>query len=64
MFFLHADEKKVRSTKIFSLAIHAPEDAAFTEIEFSDINLNEASDDEKISGARVKTVRTREKVFR
>lgn len=50
--------------KIFSLAINPPADAAFTEIEFSDIDLSAAKDAEKISGARVKTVRTNEKIFR
>ncbi|GEM_PF-5900626 len=50
--------------KIFSLAINPPADAAFTEIEFSDINLSTATDADKISGARVKTVRTKEKTFR
>lgn len=50
--------------KIFSLSINPPADAAFTEIEFSDINLSTATDADKISGARVKTVRTKEKVFR
>lgn len=50
--------------KIFSLSINPPADAAFTEIEFSDIDLSAAKDEEKISGARVKTVRTNEKFFR
>ena len=50
--------------KIFSLAINPPADAAFTEIEFSDINLSAATDAAKISGARVKTVRTKEKIYR
>ncbi len=50
--------------KIFSLAINPPADAALTEIEFSDIDLSTATDAAKISGARVKTVRTKEKSFR
>ncbi len=50
--------------KIFSLSINPPANAAFTEIEFSDINLSTATDAAKISGARVKTVRTKEKIFR
>lgn len=49
---------------IFSIAINAPQDAAFTEIEFSDIDLSKATDAEKITGARVKTVRTKDKTFR
>lgn len=54
----------VAEQKIFSLSINPPADAAFTEIEFSDINLSKATDADKISGARVKTVRTKEKIFR
>ncbi len=54
----------VAEQKIFSLSINPPADAAFTEIEFSDINLSTATDADKITGARVKTVRTKEKVFR
>lgn len=50
--------------KIFSLSIHPPADAVFTEIEFSDINLSTATDADKITGARVKTIRTKEKIFR
>jgi hypothetical protein len=50
--------------KIFSLSITPPADAALTEIEFSDIDLTTATDAAKISGARVKTVRTKEKSFR
>lgn len=59
-------EKKpaAREAKIFALSINPPADAAFTEIEFSDINLSTATDAAKISGARVKTVRTKEKIFR
>lgn len=54
----------VAEHKIFSLAINPPADAAFTEIEFSDINLSTATDAAKISGARVKTIRTKEKIYR
>lgn len=53
-----------RESKVFSLNINPPADAAFTEIEFSDIDLSQATDAEKIGGARVKVVRTKEKVFR
>ncbi|MBN8222548.1 MAG: hypothetical protein J0L53_16650 [Spirochaetes bacterium] len=60
-----ADSKPAAvQSKIFSLAINPPADAALTEIEFSDIDLSTATDAAKISGARVKTVRTKEKVFR
>lgn len=51
-------------SKIFSLSINPPADAALTEIEFSDIDLSTATDAAKISGARVKTVRTKEKTFK
>ena len=54
----------VKELKVFSLNINPPADAALTEIEFSDIDLSKAADAEKISGARVKIVRTKEKVFR
>ncbi len=53
-----------KEQKVFSLNINSPADAAFTEIEFSDIDLSQATDAEKISGARVQVVRTKEKVFR
>jgi hypothetical protein len=54
----------VKEAKVFSLNINAPADAVATEIEFSDIDLSKATDAEKIGGARVKVVRTKEKVFR
>jgi len=54
---------EVVEQKIFSLNINAPADADQTEIEFSDIDLSAATDAEKISGARVKSVRTKEKSF-
>jgi len=57
-------EKAPEGRKIFSLSLNPPEDAAFSEIEFSDIDLSTAKDAEKISGARVKTVKTKEKIFR
>lgn len=50
--------------KIFSLNINPPKDAMLTEIEFADIDLGQATDAEKISGARVKSVKTKDKVFR
>jgi len=53
-----------KAAKIFSLNINAPADAVATDIEFSDIDLSQATDAEKIGGARVKVVRTKEKVFR
>ncbi|AFM11439.1 hypothetical protein [Turneriella parva] len=54
----------VKEAKVFSLNINAPADAVATDIEFSDIDLSKATDAEKIGGARVKVVRTKEKVFR
>ena len=59
-----AQKPAVQEQKIFSITINPPADADFTEIEFADINLATATDAEKISGARVKVVRTKEKVFR
>lgn len=60
----HADENDgkpaVTGQKIFSLSIKPAKDAAFTEIEFSDINLSAATG----GAARVRTVRTKEKLFR
>jgi len=53
-----------KNQKVFSLNINAPADAIATDIEFSDIDLAKATDVEKIGGARVKVVRTKEKVFR
>ncbi|MBV6493474.1 MAG: hypothetical protein LDLANPLL_01497 [Turneriella sp.] len=65
VFSLTAQEDKKQVTdKIFSINIEMPENAEYTEIEFSDINLSEASDEDKISGARVNIVRTKEKIFR
>ncbi|MBS0616598.1 MAG: hypothetical protein JSR44_00290 [Spirochaetes bacterium] len=49
---------------IFSIAIAPVEGAAETEIEFSDIDLAQASTAEQLAGARTKSVRTKEKIYR
>lgn len=59
-----AAKPAVIQSKIFSLSINPPADAAQTEIEFSDIDLSSATDAAKISGVRVKTIRTKEKIFK
>jgi len=49
---------------IFSIAITPAEGAAETEIEFSDIDLAQASTAEQLAGARTQSVRTKEKFYR